>query len=96
MSTVLDELVKLLALERIEANLFRGQRGKKSIIERHQNRVDWVTEHLTDVLSWLDQDTSSEWNVEAFIVVDRELFTPHLEDSPMPVIPIHVLISSLS
>jgi hypothetical protein len=77
-------------------NLFRGQKGNRSIIERHQKRVDWVKQHLKEVLEWLDLDTSLGWSVDGLVVVDRELFTPHLEKSSMSVIPLHELIRSFS
>jgi hypothetical protein len=32
-----------------------------------------------------------EWRVEGRVVVDRELFTPYLAHSPMPVIAFHEL-----
>lgn len=77
------------------ANLFRGQKGKKSIIERHQKRVDWVKKHRAEILQWLNLDASLNWSIEALIIVDRELFTPHLEKSAMPVIALHESIRGL-
>jgi hypothetical protein len=72
-------------------NLFRGKKGKASIIERHQKRVDWVSRKLGHVLAWFDLDQLGEWKVEARVVVDRELFTPYLTHSPMPVVAFHEL-----
>jgi hypothetical protein len=77
-------------------NLFRGKKGKTSIIERHQKRVDWVADNLSDVLTWLGVPVSEGWRVEGVIVVDRELFTPYLEKSAMPVIAFHDLPSVLN
>jgi hypothetical protein len=72
-------------------NLFRGKKGKASIIERHQKRVDWVSQNIGSVLAWLNLDQSGTWSVEGRVVVDRELFTPYLTHSPMPVIALHEL-----
>lgn len=72
-------------------NLFRGKKGKASIIDRHQKRVDWVSQNIAAVLSWLNLDQSGNWTVEGRVVVDRELFTPYLAQSPMPVVAFHEL-----
>ncbi len=72
-------------------NLFRGKKGKASIIERHQKRVDWVSHNIGAVLAWLNLDQSGNWRVKGRVVVDRELFTPYLAHSPMPVIAFHEL-----
>jgi hypothetical protein len=72
-------------------NLFRGSQGKKSIIELHQQRVQWVREHLLEVLEWLGVGTPKGWKIEPLIVVDRELFTPYLQESPIPIVPLEEL-----
>lgn len=70
------------------ANLFHGTGGKKSIVELHGQRVQWIHEHLTAVLDWLGVNDGRRWKVEPLIVVDRELFTPYLQSSPIPIVPI--------
>jgi len=67
-------------------NLFHGQNSKKSVVEYHQRRVDWICKHLDEVLAWLGIDHTGEWKVEPLIVVDQELFTPFLRQSPIPVV----------
>lgn len=66
-------------------NLFRGTEKRASIVELHQHRVDWLRKHLPEVLGWLG---IRRWKVKPLIVVDRELFTPFLQSSPIPVVPL--------
>ncbi len=70
-------------------NLFigkgKGKSRKKPAIEHHQERVKWVNNHLQEVLTWLSLDPNLNWKVEAIIVTDEELSTPHLKSSPIPV-----------
>jgi hypothetical protein len=69
-------------------NLFRGTEKKTSIVELHKHRVDWLCKHLPEVLGWLGITDSRRWKVKPLIVVDRELFTPFLQASPIPVVPL--------
>jgi hypothetical protein len=66
-------------------NLFRGSRDKKPIVLLHQRRIEWVREHLNELLHWLDIKMTKGWKVQSLIVVDRELFTPYLESSSIPI-----------
>lgn len=64
----------------------KGEGKKKSAIEHHQERINWVNEHLEEVLIWLGLDSSLNWKIESIIVTDYELSTPHIWSSPIPVI----------
>jgi hypothetical protein len=64
-------------------NLFQGN---NPIIVRHQRRVDWVRNHLADILKWAGVDDNNNWRVESLIVVDEELFTPYLQQSPVQIV----------
>ncbi|MDJ0515712.1 MAG: hypothetical protein QNJ74_05385 [Trichodesmium sp. MO_231.B1] len=64
----------------------KGESRKKSTVEHHQERVKWVNNHLQEVLIWLSLNPNLNWKVEAIIVTDEELSTPHLKSSPIPVI----------
>jgi len=70
--------------------LFLGRNKKnkreKSAVEHHQERVDWIRNHLPEVLSEFGLDFDATWAVEAMIVTDYELATPHLWSSPIPVV----------
>lgn len=68
---------------------------EKTAVEHHQERVDWVHNHLHEVLAWLGLDSSIEWKVEPLIVTDYELVTPHLRSSPMPVVSLLELSKAL-
>lgn len=57
----------------------------------HKRRTDWVREHLTELLDWLKIKPTKGWKIESLIVVDRELFTPYLQDSPISIIAIEKL-----
>jgi hypothetical protein len=72
-------------------NLFLGSSCKKAIVLLHKRRTDWVREHLTELLDWLKIKPAKGWKLESLIVVDRELFTPYLQDSPIPIVAIEKL-----
>ena len=65
--------------------------AKKAIVLLHKRRTDWVREHLTELLDWLKIKPTKGWKIESLIVVDRELFTPYLQDSPISIIAIEKL-----
>jgi hypothetical protein len=77
-------------------NLFRGTEKKKPIVALHQRRAHWAKQHITEILVSLDIRVTKGWKVVPMIVVDRELFTPYLESSPIPITPIETLRESLS
>jgi hypothetical protein len=65
--------------------LFDGVNGKKSIIEKHEARTQWVKAHLRDVVRFLGDDSNSRWAVVPLIAVDEQLVAPHLRQSPISV-----------
>jgi len=67
-------------------NLFEGGRHR-SIVERHQRRVDWVRMHLKEILLWqkIGSEFSERWKVKPLIVVDIELITPYIQKSKIDV-----------
>jgi hypothetical protein len=67
-------------------NLFRGRGRRKSYIEKHQNRVRWIQDHINEVLAWLGVPNAKKWRVDPLVVVDQELFTPFLQSSPIRVV----------
>lgn len=64
----------------------KGKERHKSSVQHHQERLEWVLNHLPEILTWLKLDTSIKWKVEALIVTDIELPTPHLLSSPIPIL----------
>jgi len=75
--------------------LFIGSTQKKSIVETHQRKTRWVCKNLGQILSWLGVD-SGGWTVHPLIVVDREMFTPYLKRSPVPIVPLEKLKDDLA
>lgn len=63
-------------------------RGPKSAVVRHLERIHWLEGNLADVLRWLEIPNGKEgWRVKGFIVVSRDLLSPHLRSTlPMTTI----------
>jgi hypothetical protein len=86
---------KDLAVARTPAELdnelaatFQSRPDRQAAIDRHVERVDWLRDHLGDVLAWLglgDEDPTL-WTVDGLVVLDIELMSPHLTDPPFPVV----------
>jgi len=67
---------------------FQGN-GKKSAIEKVEERATWVRENVGKILTWLqlgDIGKVKKWKIRSVIIVSHELFTPYLKKSPIPVI----------
>lgn len=60
---------------------------ERPVSEKHLDRVEWLRDHVTDVVRWLDVDGDdlAQWTVEPLIVVDEELMSPFITDSPVQV-----------
>lgn len=67
-------------------SLFHGHGHKKSYVEKHERRASWLKLNLGDVLNSFGIDSAKRWKVEPLIVVSRELMTPYLHNSTIPVI----------
>jgi len=72
-----------------------GKGKEKSAVEHHQERVDWIINHLEKVLIWLKLEPTTDWTIEPLIVTDYELATPHLWRSPIPVVSLVELSNNL-
>ena len=57
----------------------------KSIIQKHQRRVQWVTENLAQILAWATLDRGGPWTVRSAVVVDSPVMSPKLRDLGEPV-----------
>ncbi len=71
--------------------LFDSANGKKSIIEKHEARTQWVRTEIRDVIKFLGGDPIHSWVVVSLIVVDEPLVAPHLRRSPIPVLSLEEL-----
>lgn len=68
--------------------LFMGKENKKSTVELHTRRIDWLRRHANEVLKALGQDAETQgWRVVGAIVTSEPLLTPLVHASPIPVIP---------
>lgn len=68
--------------------LFHGRKKKKSTLELHQRRVEWLRNNVTDVVKSMGIDTNGgPCKVIGLIVTSDPLVTPLVESSPLPVIP---------
>lgn len=78
--------------------LFSGRRNKKSTIELHGRRIDWLRQHINEVLMSLGEDgDAADWQVVGVVVTSDALLTPLVRSSPIPVIPFEDLeIDSLN
>lgn len=75
--------------------LFEGTDHKNSIIQHHERKIRWVHKHVPQLLVWLGIN-SEGWNIEPLIVVDREMFTPYLKQSSIPIVAIEKLKDDLA
>lgn len=76
-------------------DLFRGTKRKRSIVEKHGLRTQWVQENLTSVFEELSIGGKGHWKVEPLLVVNEEIFSPHLYLSPIEVVPFRELKENL-
>jgi hypothetical protein len=68
--------------------LFLGTRGKRPTIDLHRRRVDWLREHLDDVVpSFGVENRDGPWRVIGAVVTSDPLITPLVSSSMLPVIP---------
>ena len=67
---------------------FQGN-GKKSAVQKVEERAAWVCENIAQILVWLQVGNSAkikQWKVKPSILVSQELFTPYLKRSQIPVL----------
>ena len=57
----------------------------KSIIQKHQRRVQWVTNNLAQILAWALLEGGELWTVRSAVVVDAPIMSPKLRDLGEPV-----------
>ncbi|KIP52870.1 hypothetical protein SD72_06685 [Leucobacter komagatae] len=78
--------------------LFLGKKNKKSTVELHSRRIDWLRENVHEVVAALGHgNDASGWRVVGAVVTSDPLLTPLLHETPFPVIPFDDLeLNSLS
>jgi hypothetical protein len=76
-------------------NLFGREDYSKSIIGRHNKRINWIREHVDEVLLWLKLPFIGKWKVKPLIVVDIELITPYVQKSKIDIKSYNELVKEL-
>lgn len=71
-----------------------GEEGKKSIVERHQARIDWVQEHLTGTIEHLGLSPEGSWKVRPLIVVNEPMLSARLLSLNIPLLTIRQIEES--
>ena len=68
--------------------LFDGKKGKRSTVDLHRRRIDWLRNNIADVAEELGIDVGcAPCEVIGVIVTSDPLITPLVASSPYPVIP---------
>ena len=57
----------------------------RSMIQKHQRRVDLLRSNLDAVLAWAKLDPAKRWDVHSAVVVDEHAMSPKLQDVGGPV-----------
>jgi hypothetical protein len=68
----------------------------KSSLGRHLERVEWLQQHLDQVINWLALDPSRKWKIEPMVVTDTELLSPFLQRTAIPVLSFRMLKARLA
>lgn len=67
--------------------------GEGSAVAHHQERLDWLRQHLDHVVNTFGCSSKGTWRVEGAIVSSEQLLTPSIATSPMPVFSLNQLAS---
>ncbi|WP_406700212.1 hypothetical protein V5E97_15415 [Singulisphaera sp. Ch08] len=70
---------------------FVGTNGRRSILDKHSRRVEWVKNNLDAVLDELRITAKGKWSVDSLIVVDHELLSPYYRQCPVKIVPFEQL-----
>lgn len=66
--------------------LFTGKNGKRSTVELHSRRIDWLRDNIAIVAADLDLPASTRVKVLGVVVTSEPLITPLVTESPFPVV----------
>jgi hypothetical protein len=75
---------------------FSSGEGSEPAAARVLERAQWLRDHLSDVLAAYGVEQRGEWRVEPLLVLDRELISPYVTTTPVPVISFRRLARQLS
>ena len=66
--------------------LFEGEEGRASTVQKHLRRVEWVEENIDLVLSeCFGISGKGKWKVRPVLLSDSDLYASYLRDNPFPV-----------
>lgn len=68
--------------------------GKKSILQKHQARVDWIRQHRAEAVHFLRMPENEKWTICSIIVVDEPMLTSRLRQLDAIVLTIEQLKES--
>lgn len=68
--------------------LFTGKNGKRSTVELHSRRIDWLRDNIDIVAADLGLPASTGVKVLGAVVTSEPLIMPLVTESPFPVVPI--------
>ncbi|BDZ60063.1 hypothetical protein GCM10025872_37200 [Barrientosiimonas endolithica] len=68
--------------------LFTGKSGKRSTVELHSRRIDWLDDNIGVVTADLRLPASTRLRVLGAVVTSEPLITPLVTESPFPVVAI--------
>lgn len=66
--------------------LFTGKNGKRSTVELHSRRIDWLRDNIVIVAADLGLPASTRIKVLGAVVTSEPLITPLVTESPFPVV----------
>jgi hypothetical protein len=66
--------------------VFKGSKTKKSTIDKHRARVNWVQDNLASILGAFNLAFTGHWKVEPLLIFDEAIFSCHIYPSPMKVL----------
>lgn len=67
----------------------------RSEVAKHQDRVSWVKQHVSEVLAFFGIRSTKGWKVASLVVVDQPLMTAHLSTCPVTVLTVTELEKGL-
>ncbi|GIG24650.1 hypothetical protein Cde04nite_08940 [Cellulomonas denverensis] len=75
------------------AKLFTGKDGKRSTVELHSRRIDWLRDNIAIVAADLGLSPDTKIKVLGAVVTSEPLIMPLVTKSPFPVVAIDDLTS---
>ncbi|MEP5834241.1 MAG: hypothetical protein ABJ383_09405, partial [Balneola sp.] len=75
-------------------SLIKGRKNKNSTVSKHLSRTEWVKGNFDKVVDAFSLKPRGNWKFYPVIIVDEELFTPHLKESEIPILSLERFLNS--